>query len=117
MPLVARQDGEREDRLSAVRLGCLEQVIRTAAHLIRGIPRTRHLSGYMLDVLHLLPFQQPVIFRIAALVWRCLLALAITYLRDLCCPTLGRGLSSLRSMEHGTCSLSLLPVLTHSTLV
>jgi len=37
---------------------------------------TLHVSGYMLDVLHWLPFQQRITFRIAAQVWRCLLGLA-----------------------------------------
>src|SRR6218665_2565751 len=56
----------------------------------------------MLVVLHWLPLQQPIIFRIGALVWRCILSLATAYLRDLCCPTPGtRGRSSLRSLEQG----------------
>src|SRR6218665_1747722 len=41
--------------LPAVRMGCIERVIRTAARLIGGIPRTGHVSAYMLDVLHWLP--------------------------------------------------------------
>src|SRR6218665_2251087 len=41
--------------LPAVRLGCLERVIHTVARLIGGIPRTGHVSAYMLDVLHWLP--------------------------------------------------------------
>ena len=41
-------------------------------------------------------------FRIGAMVWRCILGLAPAYLRDLCCPTLGtRGRSSLCSLEQG----------------
>src|SRR6218665_269385 len=64
--------------LPAVRLGCLERVIRTAAHLIGGIPRTGHVSAYMLDVLHWLPLQQRIMFRIGAMVWRCILGLAPT---------------------------------------
>ena len=88
--------------LPAVRLGCLEWVIRTATHLIGGIPRTGHVSAYMLDVLHWLPIQQRIIFRIGALVWRRLLVLAPAYLWDLCCPTPGpRAYSSLRSIERG----------------
>src|SRR6218665_3407613 len=47
--------------LPAVRLGCLERIIRTAACLIGGIPRTGHVSAYMLDVLHWLPLQQRII--------------------------------------------------------
>ena len=57
--------------LPAVRLGCLEWVIPTATHLIRGIPRTGHISAYMLEVLHWLPLQQRIIFHIGALVWSC----------------------------------------------
>src|SRR6218665_2974034 len=59
----------------SLRLGCLERVIRTAARLIGGIPRTGHVSAYMLDVLHWLPLQQRIIFRIGAMVWRCILGL------------------------------------------
>src|SRR6218665_4069071 len=88
--------------LPAVRLGCIERVIRTAARLIGGIPRTGHVSAYMLDVLHWLPLQQRIIFRIGAMVWRCILGLAPAYLRDLCHPNPGtRGCSSLRSSEQG----------------
>src|SRR6218665_3594404 len=88
--------------LPAVRPGCLERVICTAARLIGGIPRTGHVSAYMLDVLHWLPLQQRIIFRIGVMVWRCILGLAPAYLRDLCRPTPGtRGCSSLRSSEQG----------------
>src|SRR6218665_2327194 len=88
--------------LPAVRLGCLERVIRTAARLIGGIPRTGHVSAYMFDVLNWLPLQQRIIFRIGAMVWRCILGLAPAYLQDLCHPTPGtRGCSSLRSSEQG----------------
>src|SRR6218665_182341 len=66
--------------LPAVRLGCLERVIRPAVRLIGGIFWTGNISDYVLDVLHWLPFQQRIIFRIAALVWRCLLDLALAYL-------------------------------------
>lgn len=58
------------------RLGCLQLVISTAARLIRGCHRAGRVSDYMLNVLHWLPFQQRIIFPIAALAWRCLLALA-----------------------------------------
>ena len=61
----------------------------SAVRLIGGIPRTGHLSGYMLDVLHWLPLQQRIIFRIGAMVWRCILGLDPAYLRDLCHPTPG----------------------------
>ena len=61
-----------------------------------------HVSAYMLDALHWLPLQQQIIFRIGAMVWRCILGLAPAYLRDLCCPTPDtRGRSLLRSSEQG----------------
>src|SRR6218665_1625995 len=66
--------------LPAVRLCCIERVIRTAARLIGGIPRAGHVSAYMLDVLHWLPLQQRIMFRIGAMVWRCILGLAPAYL-------------------------------------
>src|SRR6218665_2601303 len=46
-----------------------------SARLIGGIPRTGHVSAYMLDVLHWLPLQQRIMFRIGAMVWRCILGL------------------------------------------
>ena len=56
----------------------------------------------MLDVLHWLPLQQRMTYRIGALIWRCLLGLASVYLRELCCPTMGvRGRCCLRSTELG----------------
>src|SRR6218665_2239418 len=57
--------------LPAVILGCLEQIVRTVAR----IHRTGHISCNMLDVLYWLPFQLRIIFLIAALIWRCMLAL------------------------------------------
>src|SRR6218665_1898643 len=56
---------------------------------IGGIPRTGHVSGHMLDVLHWLPFQDQVVFRISALAWRYLLGLVRAHQRDLCYLTSG----------------------------
>src|ERR1043165_7109755 len=45
---------------------------------------------------------QRILYRIIALVWRSLLGLAPTYLRDLCCPTVSaQGRRFLRSTEWG----------------
>src|SRR6218665_1115503 len=44
------------------------------------------LTKYMIDVLHWLPAEQRISYRIASIVWRCLLGLAPLYLRELCCP-------------------------------
>lgn len=81
--------------------------MKATTHLIGGIPIAGHVSGYMLEVFHWLPICQQIIFRIAALVWQCLLRLATTCLHTLCSPTPGtRGCSILNSVERGGCSLS-----------
>src|SRR6218665_637277 len=70
--------------------------------LIGGIPKFAHVSQYMLNVLHWLPAEQRIPYRIASLVWRCLVGLAPVYLRELCCPPLSAMSSrSLRSSQQG----------------
>src|SRR6218665_2145298 len=64
----------------------LRWVHRAAAQLIGGFRKFDHISQYMQDVLHWLPFPQLISYRIASLVWRCLCGLAPSYLRELCCP-------------------------------
>lgn len=51
--------------------------------------RSRRLWLYMLDVLHWLPLYQRITYRIAALIWRCLLARAVLPIQGI------RGRSSL----------------------
>src|SRR6218665_412213 len=68
------------------RLVCLDRVLRSAARLIGGIPKFGHVSKYMLDVLRWLPADQRISYRIASMVWRCLLGIAPLYLREPCCP-------------------------------
>jgi len=62
--------------------------LRSAVRLIGGIPKFGHVSKCMLDVLHWLPAEQRISYRIASLVWRCLFSLAPLYLHELCCPLL-----------------------------
>ena len=66
--------------LHACRLGSLDRVLRSAARLIGGIPKFGHVSQYMHDVLHWLPAEQRISYRIASLVWHCLVGLAPVYL-------------------------------------
>src|SRR6218665_476032 len=67
----------------------------------------------MLDVLRSLPAEQRISYRIAFIVWRCLLGLAPLYLRELCCPLLNAMSSrSLRSSQQG---LLLVPFARNST--
>ena len=63
-------------------LGRLDRVLRSAARL----PKFSPVSAYMRDVLHWLPVSQRISYRIAALVSRCVLGCAPSYLRDLCRP-------------------------------
>ena len=86
--------------LPVTRVGCLDRVLRSAARLVGRIPRFGHVSDYMRDVLHWLPFSQRITYRISSLVWRCLAGVAPVYLQELCCSTLNiqrRG--SLRSSK------------------
>jgi len=60
--------------------------MRSAARLIGRIPKFGSVSAYMRDVLHWLPVAQRIPYRIAALVSRCIIGCAPSYLRDLCRP-------------------------------
>src|SRR6218665_3154383 len=56
----------------------------------------------MLDVLHWLPAEQRISYRIASLVWRCLVGVAPVYLLELCCrPLSAMSSRSLRSSQQG----------------
>jgi len=61
---------------------------QTAVHFLVGrITRFGRVSGYMRDVLHCLPYPQRIVYRVAALVRRCMAGLAPPYLREQRCPT------------------------------
>ena len=53
---------------------------------IDGFRKFDHISKYMRDVLHWLPFPQHISYRIASLVRRCLSGWAPCYLLELCRP-------------------------------
>ena len=75
---------------------------QSAARLISGFGQTDHISQYMREVLHWLPFPQRISYRIASLVWRCLSGWAPSYLRELCRPLSScTGRRALRSSVHG----------------
>src|SRR6218665_3845950 len=88
--------------LPATRLSCLDRVLRSAARLIGHIPKYDHISTYMRDILLWLPARQRIEYRMAALVWRCLLGLALAYLVEFCGPTQSaRSSRYLRSADRG----------------
>ena len=62
--------------LRPYQVGCLNRVLCSAARLSGGIRKFAHVSRYMHDVLHWLPTEKQISFRIASLVWRCLLGLS-----------------------------------------
>src|SRR6218665_3560885 len=54
--------------LPQVRLRPLNGVLRAAARMIGGVPKFGHISDYMRDVLHWLPVQQRIHYRISSIV-------------------------------------------------
>ena len=51
--------------------------------MIGGVPRFGHITDYMRDVLHWLPVQQRIFYRIPSIVWHCVLGNAPSYLLEL----------------------------------
>ena len=86
--------------LPQIRIDRLERVHRAAARLIGGSFKTDHISLYMQQVLHWLPFPQRIYFRISSMVWKYLSGEAPLYLRELCCPVSFYGDRQLRSSTH-----------------
>src|SRR5688572_3550480 len=69
-------------------LGRLDRVLRSAARLVGriGLPKFAPVSAYMRDELHWLPMAQRISYCTAALVSRCDLGCAPSYLREVCHP-------------------------------
>jgi len=88
----------------------LNGILREAARMIGGVPKFGHISDYMRDVLHWLPVQQRIHYRISYIVWHCVLGDAPSYLLELFILTSAcSGRRSLRSATKGdfhgaTCS-------------
>ena len=51
--------------------------------MIGGVPRFGHIIDYMRDVLHWLPVQQCIHYRISSIVWHCVLGNVLSYLLEL----------------------------------
>src|SRR6218665_2733443 len=88
--------------LPQVRLQPLDGILRTAARVIGGVPKFGHISEFMRDTLHWLPVRQRIHYRLSAIVWRCVLGIAPTYLLELFTLTSScTGRQSLRSASRG----------------
>src|SRR6218665_1936258 len=98
--------------LPQVRLQPLNGVLRAAARMFVGVPRFGHITDYMRDVLHWLPVQHLIHYRISSIVWHCVLGNAPSYLLQLIILTTAcSGRRSLRSASKGTfwCHVLALP--------
>src|SRR6218665_693697 len=60
--------------------------LHSAARLVAGLSKFSSSTAYMRDLLHLLPVSQWIQYRITAMVSRCVLRCAASYLCDLFCP-------------------------------
>src|SRR6218665_3251234 len=70
--------------------------------MIGGVPRFGHITDCMRDVLHWLPVQQRIHYRISSIVWHCVLGNAPSYLLELFILTSAcSGRHSLRSASKG----------------
>src|SRR6218665_3054602 len=67
--------------------------------MIGGVPRFGHITAYMRDVLHWLPVQQCIHYRISSIVWHCVLGNETYYLLELFILT--SACRSLRSASKG----------------
>ena len=80
----------------------LDRVLRSADRLIGGVPKYTSISGHMRDTLHWLPTQQRIFYRVAVLVWHCLIGIAPVNLQELCRPVSTLvGRQALRSSSGG----------------
>ena len=66
--------------LSVALIAHLDRVLHCVASLIGCVPKCASVSACMRDMLHWLPIAQRISYRLAVLVWRCLLGSASAYL-------------------------------------
>ena len=64
------------------------KVLHSAARLVGRQPKFSPITAYMRNVLHRLPTSRRIQYRNTAMVSRCVLHCAPSYLHDLCCPVL-----------------------------
>jgi len=69
----------------------LDRVLLSAARLIGVSEKFTPLSGYMHDTSHWLPIPKRIFYRVAVLVWHCLIGFAPVYLHELRRPCIDPG--------------------------
>ena len=87
---------------SAVHIRPLQNVLNAAARLILRKRKYDHITAAIRDLLHWLPVQQRIEYKLCVLVYKCLLQTAPIYLSELCIPVAtSAGRSHLRSAVKG----------------
>lgn len=71
---------------------CPRRIVQTplcsAIHPIGNVPKYAPVSACTQDTPQWLPVPQRISYRIAVMAWCWLIGIALTYLRELCCPAL-----------------------------
>lgn len=99
----------RVDYCNAVLYGATDEVIRrlqmvlnAAARLITGTSRTAHITPILRDILHWLPVQQRITYKIALMAFNCVRGTCPAYFNDVCVPVgTVEARVRLRSAAHG----------------
>src|SRR6218665_3273448 len=91
-------------------LARLDRVQRSAVRLVGGLSKFSSITAYMRDVLHWLPISERIQYRITAMVSRCVLGYAPSYLRDLFCRVSGLAARRVLRSAAGVSFWSLVPV-------
>ena len=80
----------------------LQAVLNAAARLITGMGRYDHLTPVLRDILHWLPVNQSIIYKITLLAYKCLHGTSPAYLKDYCITLFTEDLHHhLRSVARG----------------
>ena len=80
----------------------LQVVMNAAARLVTDTGRHEHITPVLRDILHWLPVQQRIIFKIAVLVFNCIRGTGPVYFNDVCVPLASiPGRTRLRAADRG----------------
>ena len=76
--------------------------MNAAARLVTDTGRYEHITPVLRDVLHWLPVQQRIIFKIAVLAFHCVRGTHSAYFKDVCVPLAALpGRTNLRAADRG----------------
>jgi len=81
----------------------LQTCLNAAARLVTGVGKYSHITPVMRDILHWLPIEQRIVFKIATLAFDCVRKLCPAYFNGICSPlsAVVGGRSNLRSAQRG----------------